>query len=124
MSSTRERNKRQALQSLIIIAFIYIVGWFNALSVYSVLLAISAHRVPFTSNCLITEVDATIVFYVAAYNGLALLFSFSTNPIIYFWRCKLYRTEMRRVLGLMKTAFMTTTQQYTAQHNCQVTTQF
>ena len=64
-----------------------------------------------------------IVFYVSVYNGLTLLLSFSTNPIVYFWRCKLYRVEMRRVLGFTNSVLVMTTKQNVAQHNRQATTQ-
>ena len=77
-----------------------------------------------TSNCLIADIDAMIILYVSSYIGLILLFSFSTNPIICFWRCKLYRTEMHRVFGLANSVSVVTTQRNTTQYERQITTQF
>ena len=99
MTSTRERNKQQALHSLAIIVLIYIVSWFNNIVVYSAMLALSMCKMLFTSKHLILDVDAMTMLYVSAYNALVMPVSFSINPVVYFWRSKLYRSEMRRVLG-------------------------
>lgn len=101
-SNTTERDKRQALVSLLWIVLIYLFLHTLTLVIFIML---QIHGAPAKAPLRIVKRplfsgDAYLIYVVPPYMGQVYQITFIVNPFVYYWRSTFYRTALREAIGL------------------------